>query len=113
MAPASMAARVTSSGSCPLSGTLMMPRCSNCQATGVREPPDLVKIDRISEAVRFRLSVIVATMTATLDGPRPSYVISSYCSASAPLPVARSMARLMFSAGMELARALSTAIRSR
>ena len=68
---------------------------------------------RTSAAVRFLLSVMVATITATLAGPRPSYVISSYCSASAPLPVARSMARLMLSAGIELARALSTAIRSR
>ncbi len=91
----------------------MRPFCSNCQATGLSEPPILLKVDRISEAVRLRLSVMVATMTATLLGPKPSYVISSYCSASAPLPVARSTARLMLSAGMELARALSTAMRRR
>jgi hypothetical protein len=40
-------------------------------------------------------------------------VTSSYCSASAPDPVAFSIARLMFSAGMELCRAFSTAMRSR
>ena len=67
----------------------------------------------ISDAVRFRLSVMADTITATFDGPKPSYVISSYCSASAPDPVARSIARLMFSCGIELSRALSTAIRRR
>ena len=92
---------------------LTTPRCSNCHATGASEPPTLLKALRISEAVRFRLSVMAATITATLLGPKPSYVISSYCSASSPDPVARSMARLMLSAGMLLARALSTAIRRR
>ena len=61
-----------SSGSWPFTGRLMTPRCSNCQATGVSEPPDLEKIDRISDAVRFRLSVMAATITATLAGPKPS-----------------------------------------
>ena len=54
VAPASIAASVTSSGSWPLSGTLMMPFCSNCQATGEKEPPDRVKALRISDAVLFR-----------------------------------------------------------
>ncbi len=112
-APASIAAKLSSSGSLPFSGRLMMPFCSNCQATGVSEPPALLKMLRTSPAVRLRLSVIVATITATFDGPKPSYVISSYCSASAPAPVARSMARLMLSAGMLFERALSTAMRSR
>ena len=67
-----MAASVTSSGSLPFSGMLSRPRCSNCQATGVREPPILLKMLRTSEAVRFRLSVITATITATFAGPRPS-----------------------------------------
>ena len=108
-----MAASDTSSGSFPLSGTERTPRCSNCQDTGANEPPARVNRARTSAAVRFLLSVMVATITATFSGPRPSYVISSYCSASLPDPVARSMARLMLSAGMEFARALSTAIRSR
>jgi hypothetical protein len=96
-----------------LSGTLMIPFCANCQATGASDPPVLENTARISDAVRFRLSVIAATMTATFAGPMPSYVTSSYCSASAPAPLARSIARLMFSAGIELDFALSTAIRRR
>ena len=108
-----MAASETSSGSMPLSGTDSRPRCSNCQLTGANEPPAPGEDGPDLAAVRFLLSVMVATMTATLAGPRPSYVISSYCSASAPEPLARSIARFTFSDGMELARALSTAIRSR
>jgi hypothetical protein len=71
-APASIAANVTSSGSRPLSGMLMIPFCSNCQATFDNEPPALLNVLRISEAVRFRLSVMAVTMTATLAGPIPS-----------------------------------------
>jgi hypothetical protein len=51
---------------------LMTPFCSNCQATVDRDPPAFVKTLRTSEAVRFRLSVIAATITATLAGPMPS-----------------------------------------
>ena len=50
----------------------MSPRCSNCQATGDSEPPCLLKTLRMSEAVRLRLSVMAATITATLAGPSPS-----------------------------------------
>ena len=71
-APASIAARVISSGSRPLSGMLMTPRWTNCQATVESVPPCRVKMLRTSDAVRFRLSVIAATITATLAGPIPS-----------------------------------------
>ena len=48
------------------------PFCSNCQATVDSEPPALLKALRISDAVRFRLSVMAAIITATFAGPRPS-----------------------------------------
>ena len=50
----------------------MTPRWTNCHATVESVPPWRVKTLRTSEAVRLRLSVIAATITATLAGPMPS-----------------------------------------
>src|SRR5687768_14341808 len=75
-------------------------------------PPFLVRVWRISETVRLRLSVVPSTRMAIPPGPYPSRVISSYIVPSSS-PVPFWMARLMLSAGMLTLFALSTAVRRR
>ncbi len=71
-APASMAASIMASASAFLASNAITPTRSNMNDTepvSPRLPPDLVKKERTSEAVRLRLSVSASTITATPPGP--------------------------------------------
>ena len=106
---------VSSSGSSSVS-TTTTPFCSNCQATApadARLPPILVKVERMSETVRFLLSVRACSSTAVPPGPYPSYITSSMRAPSESAPVARLIARSMLDAGMLLSFARWTARRRR